>query len=122
MDNYQQVTPEEYQQLMATLKANAGKSFVQRILRPDDFPTLDLGNGSHATHRMAWGELGPGKYVVYPTVLMQEGGKLHDYGNAAWEHAQRSGNYIEFDSPAKADWFSRMYKGAWGGKMNNEPR
>jgi hypothetical protein len=121
MDDYKPVSAAEYQRLMAILKTNANKSFVQRILRPDDFPTLDLGNGQHATHRMSWGEAG-GKYYVYPTVLLQEGGKLHDYGDNAWDHAIKGGNYIEFDSPQDAEWFSQRYKGAWGGRMNNEPK
>lgn len=121
MDDYQQVTPAEYQRLMAILKQNAGKSFVQRILRPDEFPTLDLGNGSHATHRMAWDEK-DGKYYVYPTVLLQEGGRLHDYGDKAFDEVMKSGNFIEFDNARDADWFSKRYKGAWGGLMNNEPK
>ena len=121
MDNYQQVTADEYQQLMAILKANAGKSFVQRILRPNDFPTLDLGNGQVATHRMSWGEAG-GRYFVYPTVLLNDKGQLHDYGDQAWDHAIKSGNYIEFPSAKEADWFSQRYKGAWGGVMNKPPR
>lgn len=121
MDDYKPVSTDEYQRLMAILKTNASKSFVQRILRPDEFPTLDLGNGSHATHRMEWAEA-DGKYVVYPRVLLQEGRKLHDYGDNAWDHARQSGNFIEFNTPQDADWFSKRYKGAWGGKMNNEPK
>lgn len=122
MDDYQQVNADEYQRLMAILKTNGDKTFVQRILRPGDFPTLDLGNGSHATHRMAWGESG-GKYVVYPTVLMGSDGGLVDYGpKDAWNHVQQTGNFIQFDNPKDAEWFSQRYKGAWGGRMNNEPK
>lgn len=121
MDDYEQVTEGEYQRLMQILKTNASKSFVQRILRPGDFPTLDLGNGQIATHRMAWNEAG-GRYFAYPTVLLQEGGKLHDYGDDAWDQAVKSGNYIEFSNPAEAEWFTKRYKGAWGGRMNNEPK
>lgn len=121
MDDYKPVSTDEYQRLMQILKTHANKSFVQRILRPDEFPRLDLGNGQVATHRMAWDQI-DGRYFVYPTVLLQEGGKLHDYGDKAWEHAVKSGNYIEFDNPQDADWFSKRYKGAWGGKMNNEPK
>src|SRR5688572_25515035 len=121
MDDYKPVNNEEYQRLMQILKTNANKSFVQRILRPDEFPTLPLGNGSHATHRMAWGESG-GKYVVYPTVLLNDKKQLQDYGDDAWKHAAQSGNFIEFDNAQDADWFSQRYKGAWGGRMNNEPK
>lgn len=121
MDNYQPVDNDEYQRLMAILKANANKSFVQRILRPNDFPTLPMGNGAHATHRMAWGQAGD-KYVVYPEVLLTEGGKLQDFGRNAWQHAHKGGNFIEFDNPKDAEWFATRYKGAWGGRMNNEPK
>lgn len=121
MDDFQPVDNNEYQRLMQILKTNASKSFVQRILRPNEFPTLDLGNGSHATHRMEWGE-SDGKYVVYPRVLLQEGGKLQDYGDNAWQHARQSGNFIEFDNPKDAEWFSSRYKGAWGGVMNKPPK
>ena len=120
MDDYKPVDQYEYQRLMQILKTNASKSFVQRILRPNEFPSIDLGNGQRATHRMAWNEV-DGRYFVHPTVLMTEGGKLQDYGDNAWDHAVKSGNYIEFPSAQDADWFSKRYKGAWGGKMNNEP-
>jgi hypothetical protein len=120
MDGFQPVTPEEYQRLMQIMQQNAGKTFVQRIMRPNDFPTLDLGNGSVATHRMAWGQMGD-KYVVFPTVLY-DGKGLKDYGDGAWDHAIKSGNIIEFDNPKDAEWFSTRYKGAWGGQMNKPPR
>ena len=120
MDDYRPVNSPEFQRLMQILKQNAGKSFVQRILRPQDFPTI-LHEGGHATHRMAWGEAN-GKYYVYPTVLLQEGGTLKDYGDAAWNETQKSGNFIEFDNARDAEWFSKSYKGAWGGRPNNEPQ
>lgn len=92
-----------------TLKANMSKSFVKRMY--DENPmTLDLGNGQHATHKMAWSDAG-GKYVVYPTVLF-DGAKLVDYGNGAMPQAMKSGNYIAFDTPEEADYFSRNYKQA----------
>lgn len=124
MDNYQHddVSPEEYQRLMAVLKQNSDKTFVQRILRPDDFPQLNWGDGSYSTHRMAWGESN-GKYVVYPTVLMGNDGGLMDYGpKNAWDHVQQTGNFVQFDNPKDAEWFATRYKGAWGGKMNNWPK
>src|SRR5688572_2782538 len=114
MNEYQPVDNDEYQRLMMILKQNAGKTFVQRILRPNDFPTLDVGNGYHATHRMTWGE-SDGKYVVYPTVLMEQGGGLKDYGpDEAWNHVKKTGNFMEFDKPEDAEWFTKRYKGAWG--------
>lgn len=119
MDDFQPISPQQYQQLMATLKANAGKTFVQRILRPNDFPVLEH-EGGIATHRMAWGQAGD-KYVAFPTV-MYDGKGLKDYGDKAWDHAMQSQNFIEFNTPQEAEWFSKNYKGAWGGVMNKPPR
>lgn len=110
---------DEYQKLMAILKTNASKTFVQRILRPNDFPTLPHANGI-ATHRMAWGE-SDGKYVAFPTVLY-DGKQLVDYGDRAFPQAMQSGNFIEFDSPEEAEWFTTRYKEAWGGRPNNVPK
>lgn len=120
MDDFEPINENEYQHLMATLKRNSDKTFVQRILRPNDFPVLDDGNGGIATHRMAWGEA-DGKYVAFPTVLY-DGKQLVDHGKSAFDQVMKSGNYITFDSPHEAEWFSKRYKGAWGGVMNKPPR
>lgn len=104
---------DDYDKVMAVLQANANKTFVQRILKPDSFPVLPHENGI-ATHRMSWGEAG-GKYYAYPTVLY-DGKNLKDYGDAAWDLAIKSGNVIEFPTGEEADWFSRHYKAGWGGK------
>ena len=119
MDQYRSVSDPEFQRLMQILKQNSDKTFVQRILRPDDFPKIYY-EGGQATHRMSWGET-EGKYVVFPTILW-DGNNLKDYGDKAWDEVMKSGNYIEFDSADEADWFSKSYKGAWGGRPNNEPR
>jgi hypothetical protein len=123
MDNFEPVKPEEYQRLMAILKTNASKTFVQRILRPDEFPHLDIGNGMRATHRMSTVEQN-GKHYAFPTILY-DGKGLVDYSQdwrTAFDKAQASGNVIEFDSPYEAEWFSKRYKGAWGGQMNKPPQ
>ena len=69
---------------------------------------------------MAWGEMGD-KYVVFPTVLYN-GKTLADYGDDAFNQVKKTGNYITFDNPGDAEWFSQNYKSAWGGKPNNWPR
>ncbi len=101
--------------LREVLNANADKPFVKRIINyrgPKNSPVLDLGNGELATHRMAWNEA-DGRYFAYPTVLMGANGKLQDYGDAAWDHVVKTGNYIEFPDAASADWFSQNYKSIW---------
>lgn len=122
MDDFVPATDYEYGRLMDTLNANKDKSFVQRILQPSQYPTLDVGGGSYATHRMAWTEA-DGKYYVYPTVLLEQSGQLKDYGpDAAWNHVRTTGNYIPFDNADDAEWFSTRYKAAWGGQKNKPPR
>ncbi len=112
----------DYQRAMQILQANPDVPFVRRILDPSNYPTLDLGNGEYATHKMAWGTGDDGQHYVYPTVMMNERGKLQDYGpDQGWALAHSSGNVIPFDSPQDADWFSQNYKSAWGGKPNNSP-
>ena len=94
------------------LSANKEKQFVQRILTPEKYPKLDLGNGQYASHLMSWGQVG-NKYVVYPTVLPEgKGLKQHD-PRGAWEIVKQNGEYIVFDTPEEADLFSRMYKQYW---------
>ena len=102
----------ELKKIKSILDKNKDKSFVQRILQPDKFPKLDLGDGNYATHKMSWGESG-GKYIVFPTVLYGEG-KLQEFKpDEAFGHAMNTGNYIEFDNPEEADWFSKNYKKVW---------
>lgn len=121
MDDFIPATDYEHQLLMQTLMANKDKSFVQRILNPSQYPTLDMGNGNYATHRMAWTEA-DGRYFVYPTVLLGDNG-LKDYGpHQAWDHVRQSGNFIEMPTADDAEWFSTRYKAAWGGQKNQPPR
>jgi hypothetical protein len=103
---------------MAILEAAANKSkeFIQRILNPEKYPRLDLGGGQYASHKMAWAEV-EGKYTVFPTVQLDDG-KLREFPwKKALKRAIESGNYINFDTPEMADWFSKRYKLAWGPSM-----
>jgi hypothetical protein len=97
---------------MKILQANKDKTFVKRILEREKYPRLELGDGNHATHKMAWGEVDK-KYRVFPTVLY-DGKSLKEYKpDEAFRHTSATGNYIDFDTPQEADWFSRQYKSVW---------
>ena len=103
----------ELQKMRQILEANKDKSFVKRILNPDKYPRLDLGNGNYATHKMSWMQVGD-KYHVFPTVLY-DGKQLKQYEpRDAYNQARETRNYIEFDTPEEADIFSRRYKAVWG--------
>lgn len=102
----------DYNKVMQILNSNSGKLFVDRILNRQAYPTLDLGDGMHATHRMAW-YADDGKYRVYPTV-QYVGGQMVDMGpDKGYDHAMKSNDYIDFKTPEEADWFSQNYKKAW---------
>lgn len=101
--------------LNEVLEKNRAKRFVQRIYDPNSIPPLDLGNGSVATHQMAWGEAN-GRYFVFPTVMEDLPGKgnLKKFEDKeAWKTAIARGEIIEFDSPEQAAWFSENYKRLW---------
>jgi len=103
----------DYNQLMRFLLANKDKNFVQRILSPESYPYLDLGNGMRATHKMMWGEA-DNRYFVYPSIVQNAKKKLEWLDNrAAFQHAMKTGEYFQFSTPDSADWMSRHYKDVW---------
>jgi hypothetical protein len=102
----------ELNKIRNLLNQNKDKGFVKRILEPDKFPRLDVGNGHYATHKMAWGKVGD-RFMVFPTVLY-DGKELQSFTpDVAIKHVLETGNYIEFDTPQEADWFSKSYKKVW---------
>ena len=92
---------------------NIDKDFVRRALYPEQSPKLDNGDGTVSSHSMAWATGEGGKAYVYPTVV-RSGERLIRLGdNEAWQHAASTGEFIEVDSAAKADWLSKRYKRLW---------
>lgn len=95
----------------SVLATNSHMNFIKRILDPELYPVIWNEDGSFSTHRMAWSEV-DGAGIVYPTIV-QEGGDLVELGSdEALDFAIRSGEFIRFDDPAEAEWFSRNYKAA----------
>ena len=96
------------------LMSNKDKNFVDRIINKNKYPTLDLGDGNYATHKMSWSTVND-KPIVYPNVIYNPSNKSlielspHD----AFEHAMKNKEYIQFDDSAKADAFSQQYKKFW---------
>lgn len=107
---------DDYTKIMNILQQNQNKTFVQRILNPDAYPVLMHDRGI-ATHRMSWGTAPDGKIYAFPSVLWN-GNDVRDYGDAAFGKAMSSGNVIEFPSGQEADWFTKNYKAAWGGRRD----
>jgi hypothetical protein len=116
MADYRQLA-QELTLIQEILKRNSEKNFVQRIVNRAQYPVLDrpdIGSGWSSTHSMAW-DIVDGIPIVYPTVIQPLPGsplKMLNQGDAV-RHAMKNKEYIEFDSPQMADWFSRNYKKAW---------
>ena len=107
----------ELSHISRILLENKSKRFVDRILRRSEYPTLDLGDGNYATHKMSWMEDG-GKFRVFPTVVEDEkGGLMEMEPRKAYERALYSDDFIEFPSGEEADWFSKNYKMIWGDRQ-----
>lgn len=106
--------------LRALLEANKSKNFVQRIIDPSKYPSYDFGEGVTGTHRMGWasgGEKGNERYYVYPNIIQRtEGAELENLEDDKWtafDHAMTTGEYLEFNSPEEAEWFTKNYKKYW---------
>lgn len=105
----------DYKRITNILGINADKNFVQRILNRRKYPTLDLGDGNYATHKMGYSEV-DGKYIVYPNVIYdpKKYSLIELDPSVAVKYALDNEEYIKFDSEADADWFSKNYKKYWG--------
>ena len=106
--------PAYYKQIDSVLNANKGLNFVQRIRNPSE--RLDLGNGEYATHRMAYD---PGTKRAYPTVVKQGNKLVQLDGDAAWDYADKTGEFIQFNTPQDAERFANNgYKIVWNNPDN----
>lgn len=106
---------DQLEQIKQVLAANSDKEFVQRILKPDESPKLDMGGGYHGTHMMA-AEYDPDedKWIVFPTIVMIDGQLQQLEVNQAFRHAKDSNEYIDFGTDKdSALSFSKNYKKVW---------
>jgi len=87
---------------------------VQRILKPEGKPTLDLGGGNFATHKMSWATA-DGTTIVFPNVIQDpKTGKLKELSpKDAVAHAVKTKQFITAKNNDEAEWFSSNYKKVW---------
>jgi hypothetical protein len=99
-----------------------GLNFVDRIARPEMYPTLPIDDQTIATHMMMWGEKEDGTPIVYPSVVFDpKTKKLKKLEpDEAFDWAMESGEFIPFSNTNAADTFSREYKRHW--RDGKEPR
>jgi hypothetical protein len=110
--------PDEDEKLrvLAIMMKNKEKNFIKRALYPDESPRYDFGGGSHGSHYMGWTTLDNGKHIVYPSLVQKPGARKLQLleGGDEVDYALKSGEYVSFDDPKEADWFSQRYKTIWG--------
>ena len=100
-------------QIQKILEKHKQLNFVQRVLKPEDWPDTDLGYGMRGTHLMSWGEQ-DGKYMVFPSLVYDDQTRsLKHLGVQAMKHAIETGEFIEFKTAEEADKFSKLYKKVW---------
>ncbi len=99
------------EEVTGVLNANKTLNFVKRILNPKK--KLDNENGTFSTHTMTWlysFSNGVGEYVVFPTVIEEDGILKRLGADDVWDHALSKKEYIVFDSKDEAVAFSKDYK------------
>ena len=92
--------------------------FMQRLTNRYIFPLIDNPDKSVSSHKMSWGQFGD-KYYAYPSVDYFNG-KLTDFtippwdNNFAFDLALQNNNFIPFNTPEEADFFTKNYKNYLG--------
>jgi len=97
----------------STLNANRGLDFVKRLYQKNT-PSIQIpGELGRSTHFMKYD---PGTRRVYPSVVNQHGNLRHLLGgDAPWDYADNTGEYITFPTVEQAQWFgSDGYKQGTG--------
>ena len=115
--------------VMSILSRNADKNFVQRVMFPEQAPSITNYDNAgrvtgHSTHSMAADVDDVGNWFVYPTVVQQSDGSLKRLQQTrdnpeAFKHAAQTGERIPFGKDKdSAIWFSSDdgYKQIWRGQ------
>jgi len=112
----------------SVMMANKNLNFVKRYLMPDMYPALQTNKLMGAEGMIAapkeevsthWMLHDPKSMRVFPQIVMVDG-KLQDLGERAYDYADKTGEYIQFETPEEAEWFAANgYKSA--GQMTSKP-
>jgi hypothetical protein len=97
------------------LQENKAKNFVDRIINVDKYPSINLGNDTIATHKMAWSQVGD-QYIVYPSIVYNNKELIELSPDEAIKYALSNSEFIPFSNPEEASWFSQNYKKIWSNK------
>ena len=119
--------------ILEIFEKNKGKKFVKRIMRADEYPAIQLRDGSESTHDMESRQVG-GRFLVYPTIIYKkvaptlmkleqvdgdtfriidqkkEDGLSRLDSDAAFDHARATKEYISFSNMEDAEEFLRDWQ------------
>ena len=106
---------EAYQAIFDLVNRHKDKNFVQRWIKPHEYPVLDMGNGNYGSHLISSTKVN-GQTLLYPEIIQRPGShELEQLGRKeALDYALQSGEYIPMKSDEEADWFGKNYKRLWG--------
>jgi hypothetical protein len=98
----------------STLTANKKLDFVKRLYKPKKDIATPEGKGKpgdRSTHLMSYD---PKSKRVYPEVVNENNKLTYKEGDAAYNYADKTKEYITFPTAEKAAWFSSNYKQGTG--------
>jgi len=99
----------------STLNANRNKKeFVKRLYEQNPKTLMIPGETDPSTHLMAYD---PNTKRVYPEIVNRNGKLEHLTGDAAWDYADNTKEYIEFPTTEQAEWFANSKNKTSGYKM-----
>lgn len=101
--------PAAVQEVQATpdftkhLQDNRHLDFVDRVLKPEKYPTIKNDDGSYSTHLMSSSD-----DIAYPEIVRKPGedAVTRLSPQEAREHARKTGEFIKFKTPEEADQFA----------------
>ncbi len=98
--------------ILAILKANKSKNFVDRVVNAPKYPDMPTPGGKpgeRSTHLMAYATDDKGAFV-FPTVAYDPKTKALFVPKDPIKHALDNDELIRFKDEAEADWFTKNYK------------
>ena len=101
--------PIEYEAMSNVLsQRNKSLNWVERGLNPNNYPTIDNGDGTFSTHRLEYKTGDNGEAYVYPAIIQQEDGSLKKLtSDEAWKYAKDTNTAMRIPNVKLAEYYSK---------------
>ena len=99
----------EYEAMSKVLsQRNKSLNWVERGLNPNNYPTIDNGDGTFSTHRLEYKTGDNGEAYVYPTIIQNDKGELEQLDDdAAWDYAMKTKTAMVVPNVKLAEYYSQ---------------